>query len=123
MLSPDSRLLPVGKNATFTCKFRNVHVNHYPFWQVNQTEASNDHNKGELMRKGFNILNDQEDSNGITTLTLIVNSSYAGVNNTMIQCRTLTHVHSQFATILTIAGKIIIVISVVYIMSVHAVRC
>lgn len=75
------------------------------------------------MRKGFNILNDQEDSNGITTLTLIVNSSYAGVNNTMIQCRTLTHVHSQFATILTIAGKIIIVISVVYIMSVHAVRC
>ena len=57
------------------------------------------------MRRGFNILNDQEDSNGITTLTLSVDSSYAGVNNTMIQCRTLTDVHSQIATILTIAGK------------------
>ena len=57
------------------------------------------------MRKGFNILDDQDDINRITTLTLIVNSSYAGVNNTRIQCRTLTHVHSQIATILTIAGK------------------
>jgi hypothetical protein len=56
------------------------------------------------MNKGFIILDDQEDSNGIMILTLIVNGSYAGVNNTVIQCRTLTHVHSQNATILTIAG-------------------
>ena len=41
-------------------------------------------------------LNYQQD--GITTLTLIVNSSYAGINNTMIQCRTLTGVYSQIAT-------------------------
>jgi hypothetical protein len=107
VLNPDSRLLPVGRNATFTCKFRNVEENHHPFWKVNQTEGSNSYNRNELLNKGFIIFNDQEDGNGITTLTLRVIGSYTGVNNTVIQCRTLTHVyvHSQLATILTIAGK------------------
>ena len=105
VLDPDSRLLPIGRNATFTCKFRNVNENHHPYWKVNKTEATSDYSKGELMKKGFNILDDQEDGNGIMTLTLSVDSSYAGVNNTTIQCRTLTHIHSQIATILTIAGK------------------
>ncbi len=104
VLSPDSRLLPVGSNATFTCKFRNVQQHHHPFWKVNQTQASNSYNRDRLIKKGFIILDDQED-NGITTLTLRVNGSHDGVNNTKIQCRTLTDVHSELATILTIAGK------------------
>lgn len=107
MLSPESRLLPVGRNATvtFTCQFRNVQENHRPFWRINQTEASNVYNRNKLLNKGFIVLDDQEDSNGITTLTLKVNGSYTGINNTHIQCRTLTNVHSQRATILTIAGN------------------
>ena len=107
VLSPVSRLLPVGVNATFTCQFRNVQVNHLPFWMVNQTEAGTDYSRAKLMNKGFIILENQEDSiNGITTLTLIVHGTYPDINNTEIQCRTLTDVHSQLATILTIAGKI-----------------
>ena len=106
VLGPVSRLLPVGRDATFTCQFRNVHENnHRPFWKVNQTEASNEYNRDKLVKRGFTVLDNQEDSNRITTLTLTVNGSFAGINNTNIQCRTLASVHSQPATILTISGN------------------
>lgn len=79
-----------------------MQAEHRPFWKVNQTEASNNRNRMKLMDKGL-ILH-HEESNEITTLTLRVNNSSADINNTHIQCRTLTSVHSEIATILIIAG-------------------
>ena len=102
MINPNSRLIPVGANALFTCKFRNVL---HPYWKINKTEASNVFNKDYLRMKGFFIDQVSPTSDGIVTLTLTVNGSYDGVNNTRIECKTQTpDVASQAATIFTIAG-------------------
>ena len=114
VISPESRLLPVGTNATFTCQFRYVRDTDDVFWIVNTVEANNPGNKNHLMNQGFTVF--KEESDGIATLTLTVNGRHPQINNTHLWCtavRNYEHgqpapnVHSQPATILTIAGKLI----------------
>ena len=114
MISPESRLVPVGTNVTFTCQFRYVQDTDDVFWIVNRVEANNPSNKIYLMNRGFTVL--EEESNGIATLTLTVNGRHPRINNTHMRCtavRNYEHgqpapnVDSQQATVLTIAGKLI----------------
>ena len=83
LLHPYSRLVPVGTGVYFTCKLRDVKN---PHWMVGSIEANADFHKNYLSARGIYIL-DNEQSNRITTLTLMVNSSYSYVNNTDIVCR------------------------------------
>ena len=102
---PKSRLIPVGSEANFTCKFLNADVNaHRPYWRVNDYHAHINETKNDLRRQGFFISPDMI-SDGITTLSLRVNASYSGVNNTVIRCTTRDNdITSDEATLIKIAG-------------------
>ena len=100
LINPESRLVPVGNDVVFSCKFSNVT---HPYWKVNATEASNNYNKNLIRMRGFNP--ETVTINGISTLTLRVNGSYTGINNTKIQCKSLSEIESHNATLLTIASK------------------
>ena len=103
MLNPESRLIPVGAEALFTCKFRNVTR---PFWEINGIKAKNDFNKVHLRDQGFFIDPEQIYSDGIVALTMRVNGSYPRLHNSRIQCKTFTaDINSEIATLLTIDGK------------------
>ena len=106
LVHPQSRLIPVGAEAVFTCKFINVNINdHQPYWKVGETHAHLTVTKNNLKNRGFFIA-PETISGGNITLNLRVNASYYGVNNTVIQCMTLQNdVSSDVATIMTIAGK------------------
>ena len=73
VLNPESRLIPVGAEALFTCKFRNVIR---PYWEINRIKANNDFNKIHLREQGFFIDPEQTYSDGIVVLTMRVNGSY-----------------------------------------------
>ena len=104
---PKSRLIPVGSEATFTCKFFNADVNsHRPYWRVNDYHAHLNWTRNDLRSHGF-FISPETTSDGITTLSLRVNTSYSGVNNTVIRCTTRDNdVSSNTATLITIAGII-----------------
>lgn len=103
MLNPDSRLIPVGALALFTCKFRNVRI---PYWEINGIKATNDFNKEDLMNQGYFIHQDSTNSDGTIVLTMTVNGSYPQIHNSRIQCKTFSSIHSDPATLLTIDGII-----------------
>ena len=104
LVGPESRLIPVGSEAWFTCKFSSGVSQ--PYWKVNETEASNSLSKNNLRTQGFFIADDVESwSDGSVTLSMRVDGSNEGINNTIIQCKSLSEVHSQRATLLTIAGN------------------
>ena len=107
LVAPKSRLIPIGTDALFTCKFRNVHVT-LPYWKVNEIETNIHRNREFLRTRGFLIEENESitDADGIQviTLTLRVDGSYAGVNNTVISCKITSSIESVRATILTIAG-------------------
>ena len=103
LVGPESRLIPVGSETWFTCKFSSG-VNQ-PYWKVDETEASNSRNKDNLRTQGFFIADDVPMSDGSVSLSMRVDGSYEGINNTIIQCKSLSEVHSQQATLLTIAGN------------------
>lgn len=110
MVNPDSRLIPIGAEATFTCKFRNVIE---PYWKVNDLEASIVPNKVRLRTKGIFIQDDvsstDDNGNQDITLSLRVDGSNANVNNTVIKCKTGSNIESEPATILTIDGNLLII--------------
>ena len=57
VFSPESKQLPFGTNANFTCLFHNVQNNDDIFWHVNEIDAAKPYNKGHLMERfGFTIL-------------------------------------------------------------------
>ena len=96
MLNPESRLIPVGAEALFTCKFRNVIR---PYWEINGIKANNDFNKLLLWDQGFFIDREQIYSDGIVVLTMRVNGSYPRLHNSRIQCKTFTTgINSETAT-------------------------
>ena len=99
LLHPYSRLVPIGTDVSFTCKLRNAQ---YPYWMVNNIEVSTRFQNTYLSSKGIYILDDEQ-SSGITTLSLRVNSSY-NVNNTRIACRA-NGIRSRTANLLTINRK------------------
>ena len=100
LLHPYSRLVPVGTDVYFICKLRNVQ---YPYWMVNNIEVNANFQKNYLSARGIYIL-DNELDNGITTLTLRVNSSYSTINNTRVACRA-DGIRSTTAKLLTIDRK------------------
>ena len=105
LVNPDSRLIPVGVEALFTCKFRNVQE---PYWKVNNSEANIRANKEYLRTKGIFINDDESstiDGNHDITLTLRVDGSYPRVNSTVFVCKTRSNIDSEPATVLTIAGN------------------
>ena len=51
VLNPESRLIPVGVEALFACKFRNVTR---PYWEINGIKANHDFNK-MLLRAGSRL--------------------------------------------------------------------
>ena len=103
VLNPESRLIPVGAEALFTCKFRNVIR---PYWEINGIRANNDFNKMHLRNQGFFIYPEQIYIYGIVVLTMRVNGSYPRLHNSRIQCKTFTEgINSEIATLLTINGK------------------
>ena len=104
LIHPKSRLLPLGTEAIFTCKFSDVT---HPYWFVNNTDASVASNIDHLITKGIFVDQKHEDRTNVT-LTLRVNSSYAAVNNTKLQCRTYSNVETRVATVNTIAGELIL---------------
>ena len=108
LINPESRLISVGTIATFTCKFGHENTESTElYWKIGETEANNMANRIHLETRGFFIAdNDVSNGNTVTTMTMTVNGSYNGINNTRIQCKSLDGVHSQPATLLTIAGKI-----------------
>ena len=104
VLNPESRLIPVGAEALFTCKFQNVSR---PYWEINRMKTTNDFNKMHLRDQGFFIYPEQTYSDGIVVLTMRVNGSYPRLHNSSIQCKTFTAgVDSEIATLLTIDGKL-----------------
>ena len=108
LINPESRLISVGTVAAFTCKFGHDNTESTGlYWKIGETEANNMANRNHLETRGFFIAdNDVSNGNPVTTMTMTVNGSYNGINNTKIQCKSLDGVHSQPATLLTIAGKI-----------------
>ena len=101
MLHPYSiRLVPAGTDVYFTCKLRGAQN---PHWMVDHKEANADFHKNYLSARGIYIL-DNEQNNGITTLTLVVNSSYSNVNNTEITCRG-SEIRSRAAYFLSVNHK------------------
>ena len=100
VLHPHSRLVAVGTDVFFTCKLRDAQN---PHWMVGIIEANADFHKNHLSAMGIYIL-DNEQSNGVTTLTLMVNTSYSNVNNTRIACRA-NGIESITAHLLTINRK------------------
>ena len=103
VLNPESRLIPVGAEALFTCKFRNVIR---PYWEIKGIKANNDFNEMHLRDQGFFIDPEQTYSDGIVVLTMTVNGSYPRLHNSHIQCKTFTAgINSEIATLLIIAGK------------------
>ena len=103
---PQSRLIPVGAEAVFTCKFVDVdRNNHRPYWKINETHAHISVTKDDLKKRGFFIASETINGGNIT-LSLRVNASYYDVNNTVVQCATrYNRVSSDVATIITISGK------------------
>ena len=100
LLHPYSRLVPVRTDVYFTCKLRGAQN---PHWMVGRIEANTDFHRNYLSARGIYIL-DNEQNNRITTLTLVVNSSYNNVNNTQITCRG-TGIQSRVAHLLVINRK------------------
>ena len=104
LVHPKSRLIPLEREATFTCKFTSDDDS--PYWQVNRTIARSPSNIDYLKTKGIFI-----DAEVVTpqevTLTLRANTSniYSAANNTNIQCKTYSNSSSHVATLLTIAGN------------------
>lgn len=99
LLHPYSRLVPIWTDVSFTCKLRNAQ---HPYWMVNTIEANTKFHEDSLSSRGIYILNNEQ-SSGITTLALRVNSSY-DVNNTRIVCRA-DRIRSRTANLLTINRK------------------
>lgn len=104
LVEPSSRLVPAGTETYFTCVIGNARD---PHWKVNSTEASTLFQKEWLSRRGF-ITMKEELVNGNTTLTLRVNSSYTGVNNTRIACRDVMQTTSSTVYLLIINGTFIL---------------
>ena len=104
VLDPDSRLIPVGAEALFTCEFRNVIK---PYWEINGIKATNDFNIINLRDQGFYIDPEQtSDIDGTLILTMRVNGSYPRLHNSHIQCKSFSQgIHSDTATLLTIDGN------------------
>ena len=100
LLHPYSRLVPVGTDVYFTCKVRDAQN---PHWIVGRIEANANLHKNNLSAMGIYILDDEQ-SDGNTTLTLRINSSYSNVNNTQISC-TADGTRSETAKLLIIDRK------------------
>ena len=77
MLNPESRLIPVGVEALFTCKFPSVAR---PYWEIKGIKANNDFNKMHLRDQGFFIDPERTYSDGIVVLTMRVNGSYPRIH-------------------------------------------
>ena len=110
LIHPQSRLIPVGAEAVFICKFTDVDVNyHRPYWKIdNKTHAHINTTKEDLKTMGFFIAPKAIRGRNIT-LSLRVNASYYDVNNTVVQCTTrYNDLSSDVATIMTIMGKFIL---------------
>ena len=107
LVHPQSRLIPVGAEAVFICKFIDVDINsHRPYWKIDQSHAHINETKNYLKKKGFFIAPEVISGPNIT-LSLRVNASY-DVNNTVVQCKTRYHdISSDVATIMTIVGKFV----------------
>ena len=104
VLNPESRLIPVGAEALFTCKFLNV-TRLVPYWEINGIKATVNFTKMQLRVQGFFIEQELTDSDGITVLTMKVNGS-SQLHNSTIQCKTiLEDINSEIATLLTIEGN------------------
>ena len=102
VLNPESRLIPVGAEVLFTCKFQNVIR---PYWEIKGIKANNDFNKMHLRDQGF-FIDPERMYDGIMVLTMRVNGSYPRLHNSRIQCKTFTAgINSEIATLLTIDGK------------------
>ena len=99
VLHPYSRLVPIGTDVSFTCKLRNAQI---PYWVVNSIEVLADFQKNHLSAGGIYVLDDEQ-SNGIITLSLRVNGSYNNVNNTQIFCRA-DGIRSRTANLLIIVS-------------------
>jgi hypothetical protein len=103
VLDPESRLIPVGAEALFTCKFRSIRS---PYWEINGTKATNTFNEIYLRDQGFFIDQEQTNSDGSVILTMRVNGSYPRLHNSRIQCKTFTEgIYSEIATLLIIEGN------------------
>ena len=103
VLDPESRLIPVGVEALFTCKFLDV-TRPAPYWEINGIKATVNFTKMELRAQGFFIEQEWTDSDGITVLTMRVNGS-SQLHNSTIQCKTfLEDINSEIATLLIIEG-------------------
>ena len=100
LLQPYSRLVPVGTDVYFKCKLRDAQN---PHWMIGHIEANSDFHRNHLSARGIYIL-DNEQNDGITTLTLVINSSYSNVNNTEITCRG-SELRSRAAYLLTVNRK------------------
>ena len=106
LVHPQSRLIPVGAEAVFICKFIDVDNNyHRPYWKIDKTHAHINATKNDLKNRGFFVAPEVISGQNIT-LSLRVNASYYDVNNTIVQCTTrYNDVSSDVATIMTIISK------------------
>lgn len=98
---PRSRIVPRGAVATFKCVFQNPRN---PHWRVNDIDY-NEHQIQYFRSRGFFVEPNQQDSSGAEILTLRVDSSFGGVNNTAIFCRDFGPISSDATSIIVINGK------------------
>lgn len=103
--APRSRIVSRGTSANFTCAVQNpIH----PFWRVNDIEFSELQNE-TFRSMGLFVHPIERRMDGAEILTMTVNSSFRGTNNTSIFCHDILSVTSNLAYIYVINGKYSIV--------------